>query len=246
MRRFLELHVLRRKLPDARVGKSAGLDDAWRFIHADVLVGECAGWSTEHRLIVGVVDADGRIPPDAPHALRRGRFSLWTRGVGGVQALVRIYNRRHYLTWRRRTSSSASMAHVYQTWGARRGATANMGGNGQVVAQPRSTTIVTGEGLPPGVVRGPWRDRLTEDQDIGVRMILACWVAGPSDGPDGRGPAGRDEHAAAVEAAHALGAGQLAGLLAPARCAAGSDVSLDWAKVDQSSRLSRDARPGSC
>ncbi|CAM3465111.1 glycosyltransferase family 2 protein [Isoptericola cucumis] len=164
-----ELQVLRRELPNARVGKSAGLDDAWEFVHDTVLTGRYATWPTA-RVIVGVVDADGRIPPDAPHALA-GAFS--DERVGGVQALVRIYNRGHYLTWGQDVEFGV-MAYVYQlgrsAWG-----TANMGGNGQYVRLAALDDVVETEGLPAGVARGPWRDRLTEDQDIGVRLIHAGW-----------------------------------------------------------------------
>ncbi|MFC8600154.1 glycosyltransferase [Isoptericola sp. NPDC057191] len=164
-----ELQVLRRELPNARVGKSAGLDDAWEFVHAEVLAGRYAGWPTT-KVIVGVVDADGRIPPDAPRALA-GAFT--DERVGGVQALVRIYNRRHYLTWGQDVEFGV-MAYVYQlgrsAWG-----TANMGGNGQYVRLAALDDVVVTEKLPPGVERGPWRDRLTEDQDIGVRLIRAGW-----------------------------------------------------------------------
>ncbi len=164
-----ELQVLRRELPNARVGKSAGLDDAWEFVHESVLAGRYADWPAT-RVVVGVVDADGRIPPDAPAALA-GTFA--DDRVGGVQALVRIYNRRHYLTWAQDVEFGV-MAYVYQlgrsAWG-----TANMGGNGQYVRLAALDDVVTTEKLPPGIERGPWRDRLTEDQDIGVRMIHAGW-----------------------------------------------------------------------
>ncbi|MGF0115955.1 glycosyltransferase family 2 protein [Promicromonospora sp. Marseille-Q5078] len=164
-----KLQVLRRELPNARVGKSAGLDDAWEFVHEQVLSGRYADWPTT-RVIVGVVDADGRIPPDAPHALA-GTFT--DERVGGVQALVRIYNRRHYLTWGQDVEFGV-MAYVYQlgrsAWG-----TANMGGNGQYVRLAALDDVVVTEKLPPGVGRGPWRDRLTEDQDIGVRLVRAGW-----------------------------------------------------------------------
>ncbi|ROS79109.1 glycosyltransferase [Cellulomonas sp. PhB143] len=164
-----ELQVLRRELPNARVGKSAGLDDAWDFVHSRVLAGRYAGWPTT-QVVVGVVDADGRIPPDAPHNLA-GAFT--DERVGGVQALVRIYNRRHYLTWGQDVEFGV-MAYVYQlgrsAWG-----TANMGGNGQYIRLAALDDVVATDKLPLGVERGPWRDRLTEDQDIGVRLIHAGW-----------------------------------------------------------------------
>ena len=46
-------------------------------------------------MIVVIVDADGRLDPQAPRYRRR---AFLDPQVGGVQALVSIYNRRHLLT----------------------------------------------------------------------------------------------------------------------------------------------------
>lgn len=161
-----ELMVLTRQAPHARKGKGAGLDHAWEYVHAHVLGDpRYAGWPASH-VVVGIVDADGRIAPDAPRRLS-GVFS--DERVGGVQSLVRIYNRRHPLTWAQDVEFAIT-AHVFQLGRSRLGI-ANMGGNGQYMRLAALDDVVATDHLPDGVERGPWRDRLTEDQDIGVRLV---------------------------------------------------------------------------
>lgn len=165
-----DLQVLRRELPNAQHGKSAALDDAWRYLHEHVLPQAAyRHWSTD-RIIVGVVDADGRVASDSPRVLA-GEFG--DEGVGGVQSLVRIYNRGHILTWAQHLEFAIT-AFVYQL-GRSQWGTANMGGNGQYMRLAALDDLVVEDGLPTGIERGPWRDRLTEDQDIGVRMMRAGW-----------------------------------------------------------------------
>lgn len=148
-----DLFVLRRERPDAQVGKAAALDYAYRSLrdHPD-----------RQRTIVVIVDADGRLHPDAP--LYAAAHFAEPR-VGGVQALVRIYNRDHPLTWLQDVEFSV-YGHLFQAgrdhWG-----TAGMGGNGQF-NRLSALDAVADE-------RGPWRDRLTEDQDLGLRLIGAGW-----------------------------------------------------------------------
>jgi 1,2-diacylglycerol 3-beta-glucosyltransferase len=168
---FPGLEVLRREPPRARVGKAAVLDHAWQYIRDDLLERpEYAAW-THDRVIVCVVDADGRIPPDALPAVA-GAFAHDDR-VGGVQLLVRIYNRATYLTWAQDVEFGVT-AFVYQlgrsAWG-----TANMGGNGQFNRLSALDSVATGSDMPAGTEYGPWRDRLTEAQDVGVRLIQAGW-----------------------------------------------------------------------
>ena len=93
-------------------------------------------------------------------------------------------------------------ASVYQA-GRNHAGTAGMGGNGQFNRLSALDAIVEGD--------GPWRNRLTEDQDLGLRLLAAGWKS-------------HQELRAVVEqqgvprlrplaaAAHALGAGQPAGV----------------------------------
>ncbi len=151
-----DLHVVRRELPNARCGKAAALNHAFRTIvgplrHID-----------RNQVIVVVIDADGRLDPASP---RYAAAHFADASVGGVQMLVRIYNRQRPLTWCQDVEF-AVYAHLFQAgrndWG-----TAGMGGNGQF------NRLSALESVADPV--GPWRDRLTEDQDLGLRLVMRGW-----------------------------------------------------------------------
>ncbi len=84
--------------------------------------------------------------------------------------LVRIYNRNRPLTWCQDVEFSI-YGFLYQAgrtpWG-----TAGMGGNGQFNRLSALDSIADED------AGGPWRDRLTEDQDLGLRLIEAGWRCG--------------------------------------------------------------------
>jgi cellulose synthase/poly-beta-1,6-N-acetylglucosamine synthase-like glycosyltransferase len=156
------LRVLTRHAPYARVGKAAALNAAYFHLLRDILAeSEYAGFTPDNT-IVGVVDADGRVDAHAPQVLAR-RFA--DPDVGGAQLLVRIYNRMHLLA-RAQDLEFGIFGHIVQAgrslWGS-----ANMGGNGQFNRLAALESIAT--------ERGPWRDKLTEDQDLGVRLVQQGW-----------------------------------------------------------------------
>lgn len=165
--RVPDLTVLTRVAPNARQGKSEALNDAWRHLTREILTaGEYAGRNPE-RVIVVVVDADGRLDPGAGAMAQHFEDPR----VGGVQSLVRIYNRHSYLTWAQDIEFGV-FGHVFQMgrmgWG-----TANMGGNGQFNRLSALNDVATTDSRGR---LGPWREgRLTEDQDIGLRLIRAGW-----------------------------------------------------------------------
>jgi cellulose synthase/poly-beta-1,6-N-acetylglucosamine synthase-like glycosyltransferase len=145
-----DLYVLRREPPDAQKGKAAALNHAYRALDS--------GGIDRSKVIVCIVDADGRLHPDAPrHA--SGHFA--DPKVAGVQNLVRIYNRDRLLTWMQDVEFGV-YGYLFQAgrndWG-----TAGMGGNGQFNRLSALDKVADEE--------GPWRDRLTEDQDLGLRLI---------------------------------------------------------------------------
>jgi cellulose synthase/poly-beta-1,6-N-acetylglucosamine synthase-like glycosyltransferase len=148
-----DLFVLRRRAPAARQGKAAALNYAYRSLR---------GHADRERTIVVIVDADGRLQPMAPH-WASSHFADPT--VGGVQALVRIYNRQNPLTWLQDVEFSV-YGHLFQAgrdhWG-----TAGMGGNGQFNRLSALDSVADDD--------GPWRHKLTEDQDLGLRLIAAGW-----------------------------------------------------------------------
>jgi 1,2-diacylglycerol 3-beta-glucosyltransferase len=158
-----ELHVLRREPPDARRGKAAALNNAYRD-----LGGILGPGIDRDGVIVVIVDADGRLDTDAP---RFAAAQFEDRRVGGVQARVRIYNRHTLLTWFQDVEF-AVLGRLYQLgrsgWG-----TAGMGGNGQFNRLSSLDAVADRE--------GPWRDRLTEDQDLGLRLIGAGWLGRQED-----------------------------------------------------------------
>jgi 1,2-diacylglycerol 3-beta-glucosyltransferase len=158
-----ELEILHRVPPDARRGKAAALNAGWRRIDELLSSGRWAGWPRD-RVIVCVVDADGRLDPGAPH--RAARHFTDDR-VGGLQVLVRIYNRSHPLTWCQDVEFSI-YGLLYQAGRTPYGA-AGMGGNGQFNRLSALDSVADNESS------GPWRDRLTEDQDLGLRLLEAGW-----------------------------------------------------------------------
>jgi len=158
-----DLSVLRRDPPKARTGKAAALNAAWRRLDAGLRAREWGDWPRD-RVVVVVVDADGRLDHRAPAAVAG---QLADPRVGGVQLWVRIYNRGRILTWFQDVEF-ASYGLLYQLARTRWG-TAGMGGNGQFNRVSALDSIVVAG------ADGPWRDSLTEDQDLGLRLIVAGW-----------------------------------------------------------------------
>lgn len=149
-----DLRVIRRDPPNARRGKAAALNHAYSTLD----VGDVA----RDRVIVAIVDADGRLAPDAP---RHVGPHFADPEVGGVQSLVRIYNRGRLLTWFQDVEFGV-YGNLFQA-GRNHVGTAGMGGNGQFNRLSALDDIVEGG--------GPWRDSLTEDQDLGLRLIARGW-----------------------------------------------------------------------
>ena len=157
-----DVEVLRRFPPDARVGKAAALNAGWTHLDS-VLARRFAGW-TRDRIVVAIVDADGRLDPTAPRFVSA---HFRDEKVGGLQVLVRIYNRGSVLTWFQDVEFSV-YGLLYQAARTAAG-TAGMGGNGQF------HRLATLDAIADEEAGGPWRDRLTEDQDLGLRLIEAGW-----------------------------------------------------------------------
>ena len=158
-----ELEVLTRIPPEARKGKAAALNDAWQQLDLLLSSGRWAGWPRD-RVVIAVIDADGRLDAHAPEHVA-GHFA--DPRVGGLQVLVRIYNRQGLLTWCQDVEFSV-YGFLFQagrtSWG-----TAGMGGNGQF------NRLAALDSIADEDTGGPWRDRLTEDQDLGLRLIEAGW-----------------------------------------------------------------------
>jgi 1,2-diacylglycerol 3-beta-glucosyltransferase len=149
----------RREAPHARQGKGEALNDAYRRLLDDPRV---TAWSDD-RVIVAVVDADGRLEPDATVTvldLFAGRTD-----VGSVQIGVRINNTAASLLAHFQDVEFVVFTEIYQR-ARRRIGTVGLGGNGQYVRLSALRSL--------GVA--PWSRCLTEDLHLGIRLHLAGWA----------------------------------------------------------------------
>ncbi len=120
--------------------------------------------TTARGSVVAIVDADGRLHPDAPPVRRRAPrrrarsagSRLWSGSTTGSRLLAWFQDIEFSIYGR-----------LFQA-GRNAVGTAGMGGNGQFNRLSALDRIADD--------RGPWRDRLTEDQDLGLRLIAAGWV----------------------------------------------------------------------
>lgn len=151
------VQVVRRELPDARVGKGAALNHAFATICQRVAD---AGVDPD-AVVVGVFDGDGRVDANALDAVL-GWFG--EPDVGGVQIAVRIDNRANSWLARMQDVEFSTYAHIFQRARNRLTST-GLGGNGQF------TRLSAMRNLGPE----PWADTLTEDLDLGVRLRLIGW-----------------------------------------------------------------------
>lgn len=149
------IRLLRRELPAARSGKGAALNAGfWQ------LIGEIGEWPAD-KVIVGIMDADGRLDPEAPE---RVAAYFTDPGVGAVQVAVRIYNRGDGVLAQLQDMEFVTYTDVFQgardAWGV-----AGLGGNGQFVRLAAQLMLAP----------APWTDGLTEDLEQGLRLICAGW-----------------------------------------------------------------------
>ena len=149
------VRLLRRELPHARRGKGAALNAGFNR-----LLQEVGEWPAD-KVIVGIMDADGRLDPEAPD---RAAEYFADADVGAVQVGVRISNREDSVLARLQDMEFVTHTDVFQSardvWGV-----AGLGGNGQFVR------LAAHLDLTPA----PWTDGLTEDLEQGLRLICAGW-----------------------------------------------------------------------
>ncbi|MFJ5214883.1 glycosyltransferase family 2 protein [Streptomyces sp. NPDC088354] len=152
------VRLYRRQLPDARRGKGAALNAGVRHLRSSGLLGD----RDPHDVIICVVDADGRLDP---HTLQSVDPYFDDPATGAVQIGVRMYNRHLGLLARLQDMEFVVYGDVFQS--ARRFiGSVGMGGNGQFM---RLSALDSLGGA------GPWSDSLTEDLDLGVRLIARGW-----------------------------------------------------------------------
>ncbi|MGI8808839.1 MAG: glycosyltransferase [Acidimicrobiales bacterium] len=174
-RRYRRLHVVARRLPDARCGKGPALNAGWSALRASVPPG-----TDTSRVIVGVVDADGRLDPGCL-AMIAGPSFFGSSEVGAVQVKVRITESHDEapnldepaghrvgglgrLLVRLQDVEFACVIAAMQTL-RRHVGTVGMGGNGQFTRLSVLDTIASEHGTP-------WHGALLEDFELGLHVLL--------------------------------------------------------------------------
>lgn len=149
--------LLQRTLPEARQGKGEALNAAVVRVRQEA---RARGWDASEA-VVCVVDADGRLEP---HVLEHVLPMFADPELGAVQIGVRINNRRDSLLARMQDLEFVLYTEVFQR-GRRHLNTVGLGGNGQFVRLSALNSL--------GV--RPWSRSLTEDLDMGVRLLMNNW-----------------------------------------------------------------------
>jgi cellulose synthase/poly-beta-1,6-N-acetylglucosamine synthase-like glycosyltransferase len=150
------LVVVTRAGANSGQGKGAALNAA-----VPALLGDVAARGLDPaEVVVGVMDADGRLSAGAiPAAL-----TLFDDPrVGGVQLIVRIRNRHKLIA--QFQDVEFWMISALSQFARSVSGTVSLGGNGQFT---RLTALT-------GLAGDPWTESLTEDLDLGLRLITAGW-----------------------------------------------------------------------
>jgi 1,2-diacylglycerol 3-beta-glucosyltransferase len=120
-----------------------------------------------HRWIIGVFDADAI--PDLS-MLKKVSFEFRYSGVGGVQTLVRISNRGRSFLAKLQDMEFLAFARLLQFSRTVFGGAVALGGNGQFIRATALDAVALTES------EEYWnRDSLTEDLDIGLRLMTSKW-----------------------------------------------------------------------
>ncbi|MGF1427057.1 glycosyltransferase family 2 protein [Kitasatospora sp. LaBMicrA B282] len=174
------IHLVQRRRPDARIGKGAALNAAYREISAQL-----PEQTDRSRVVIGVVDADGRLDPGTLAQVCNGK-ALGRPDTGAVQIGVRMRNadEERPLPDRGRAANALARALVrmqdveFQANNAgmqllrRRTGSVGLGGNGQFVRLTALDSLTTA----PGRAGRPWPERaLLEDYESGLELRLAGW-----------------------------------------------------------------------
>jgi 1,2-diacylglycerol 3-beta-glucosyltransferase len=171
------VHVVRRRRPEARLGKGEALNAGYRAVRR-WLGDDADPMST----IVVVVDADGRPAPNCLDICVADHL-FGDEEVGAVQIDVRMSNRgipqlaaRGFRRWRGKLlvrmqdlefrSAIAAIQYSRKFTG-----TISMGGNGQFTLLAALDSIAGDDGRP-------WGGCLLEDFELGVHLLTAGWRTG--------------------------------------------------------------------
>ncbi|MER5417616.1 glycosyltransferase family 2 protein [Streptomyces virginiae] len=151
-----DVQVVRRELPDARKGKGPALNRGLAVARAEVAQQNL----DPDRVIICVMDADGRLSADA---LSNVLPLFDDPRVGGVQVAVQI----------RRTGRLITRMQDFEFWGLsaisqfgrRSSATVSLGGNGQFT---RLSALLS-------LSEEPWGSCMTEDLELALDLLQAGW-----------------------------------------------------------------------
>jgi 1,2-diacylglycerol 3-beta-glucosyltransferase len=149
--------LLSRKPPHAREGKGEALNAGVRYLTGS---GHLTGRDPDNVIVV-VVDADGRLDPQSIEEVRP-YFANPT--IGAVQIGVRINNREQSRLARMQDMEFVIYTEVFQR-GRRHLGSVGLGGNGQFMRLSAMMSLGA----------SPWTRSLTDDLDLGVRLIAAGW-----------------------------------------------------------------------
>lgn len=149
---------LSRAAPNARLGKGRALNEGLSWIRKEV---KRQGLKSS-QVIVGVIDADGRMTPNALREVAGG-FATDT-SIGGVQLAVRVRNYKDSFLLTLQDHSFWAVVALNEL-GRNFFGSAAMGGNGQFIRLSCLNELGT----------EPWTDSLTEDLDLGISISVAGW-----------------------------------------------------------------------
>lgn len=165
------VHVIARTAPEAQQGKGAALNAGWQAVSRWI----AAEGVDPAEVIVGVVDADGRLDPGCFDVLA-GPDYFGDLGVGAVQLAVRIDNRSHgtlpapanplrrLLVDLQDVEFMGPIAGMQQV--RRHTASVSMGGNGQFTRLTVLDEVASWAGTP-------WHGSLLEDFELGLHVLMA-------------------------------------------------------------------------
>lgn len=168
------IHLVRRFLPDARTGKGEALNSGY-----DALDEWFPSWTDRTRVVIAVIDADGRMAPDALRYVSSPSV-FGDASVGAAQIAVRMENRSHLgvyatpsrgglrfskLLVRMQDLEFMTTISAMQMLRERTGSV-GMGGNGQF---SRLTAL---DEIARRYDR-PWHGALLEDYELGLHILLA-------------------------------------------------------------------------
>lgn len=152
-----KVEVIEHPAAVAQQGKGRVLNYAFKYLMDSETVREKGA----AKVIMGVLDADGRVEP---HIIEAVNPYFSDPKAGAVQVGVNISNANTNILTRWQNFEFLTFARISQKAREHLGSV-GLGGNGQFV---RLSALAS-------LGKDPWTDCLTEDLDLGIRIMLAGW-----------------------------------------------------------------------